>query len=111
MKNNKVRMSDYKSYDEFEKEWFKEDPKRIEAVKKEMIKEYNATSDMKVEDLLFALQELMKLNGIANLAKKTNLNREHLYKAISLKGNPTIHTVDKVANELGYRLALTPISG
>lgn len=110
MKKNKIKMSDYSSYDDFERAWFAEDPKRIKAVKKEMIKEYNATPDMKVEDVLLALQELVKLEGATNISKRTKLNREHLYKAISPKGNPTIRTLDRVANELGYKLTLVPKS-
>jgi DNA-binding phage protein len=108
MKKNKIKMSDYNSYEEFRKAYFGQNPKNIEAVKKEIIKEFYATADMKVEDLLLALQELMKLEAIAKPATKTKPNRENLYKPISLKGNPKIHTVDKVANELGYRLALIP---
>jgi probable addiction module antidote protein len=108
MKTNKIKMSNFKNYDKFEKEWFKENPKRIKAVAMEMIKEYNETPEMNVEDLLTALQDLIKLEGVTKVANRTKLNREHLYKAISVKGNPTLHTVSKIVNELGYRLTLTP---
>ncbi|MBV8769410.1 MAG: putative addiction module antidote protein, partial [Hyphomicrobiales bacterium] len=44
--------------------------------------------------------------GIADLAKKTGLTRQALYKALSGEGNPELGTIAKVARALGYRLAL-----
>jgi probable addiction module antidote protein len=42
------------------------------------------------------------------IAKKTGLARENLYNSLSHTGNPTLHTVTKVVDALGYHLSLTP---
>jgi probable addiction module antidote protein len=108
MKKNKIKMTDFKNYEEFRRAYFEQNTEQIKEVKKEMIKEYLATPEMNVADLLYALKELLSLTNVSKIAKQTKLNREHLYKAISPKYNPTIQTVSKVANELGYRLTLIP---
>ncbi|MDR1941406.1 MAG: hypothetical protein LBQ47_03685 [Endomicrobium sp.] len=53
-------MTDYDNYEAFRKDWFEEDPSRIEEVKREMIREYYATPDMPLEDLLKAMHDLTK---------------------------------------------------
>ncbi|MDR3112464.1 MAG: hypothetical protein LBU55_04810 [Elusimicrobiota bacterium] len=108
MKKNKIKMKNFKNYDEFRKVYFAENPQHINIVKKEIIKEYVATPEMDIADLLCVLRELLKLSNITKLPDQAELSREHL-KAISTKGNPTIHTVAKIANKLGYRLTLMPI--
>jgi len=37
-----------------------------------------------------------RLGGMSELAKRTNLGRESLYKALSDKGNPKLETLTKV---------------
>jgi DNA-binding phage protein len=100
MKKHKVKMSDYKTFEEFEKGYFEEDPRRIEAVNKEMIKEFYATPDMKIEDLLVSLQSFNKANKMEKHIKSNGVN---VYREISLGENPKIHTVVKVANDLEER--------
>lgn len=59
---------------------------------------------------LIALRQVSKaLGGIAKVAERTGLNREHLYKTLSAEGNPTWASVNAVVNSLGMRFMLEPI--
>lgn len=48
--------------------------------------------------------------GISELAQKTNLNRQHLYRSLSKNGNPTIRTLDSILHSLGLKLTITKAS-
>jgi probable addiction module antidote protein len=51
----------------------------------------------------------MKKGGIANLALKTGLSRETLYKTLSYEGNPTLKTLNLIVTALGYELVIEVI--
>lgn len=53
-----------------------------------------------------ALGVVARARNMSQLARDTGMTREGLYKALSGEGNPTMATVAKVANALGYRLSL-----
>lgn len=58
--------------------------------------------------LLLALRNVAEANGgMAKLAKKTSLNRENLYRLLSLKGNPEYSSLCTILNTLGFKLAAT----
>ncbi len=46
---------------------------------------------------------------IAEIAKKTQLNRQNLYKTLSKTGNPKVKTLQSVLGSLGFRLSVEPI--
>jgi probable addiction module antidote protein len=54
--------------------------------------------------LAAALGDIARAHGMAELAAKTGLTREGLYKALSKNGNPTFATVMKVMRALGMTL-------
>jgi len=51
-----------------------------------------------------ALGDIARAKGMTNIARKTGLGRESLYKALSPEGNPEFSTVLKVVKALGLRL-------
>lgn len=51
----------------------------------------------------------MEQGGIQDLALKTGLSRENLYKTLSPKGNPTIKTLTIISKVLGYELVIEAI--
>lgn len=51
-----------------------------------------------------ALGDVARAKGMSEIAKKTGLGRESLYKALSPDGNPEFATVLKVLRALGVRL-------
>ena len=55
-----------------------------------------------------ALGDIARARGMAELAQKTGLTREGLYKALAKGGNPSFGTVLKVMSALGVRL--TPMA-
>ncbi|MEN6490312.1 MAG: addiction module antidote protein [Smithella sp.] len=51
-----------------------------------------------------ALGDIARAKGMTQIAKKTGLGRESLYKALSAQGNPEFSTIVKVINALGLHL-------
>ena len=51
-----------------------------------------------------ALGNIARARGMSQLARKTGLTREGLYKALSPDGNPEFGTVMKVIRALGLEL-------
>jgi probable addiction module antidote protein len=60
------------------------------------------------ELFLLALRNVADAHGgVAQLADKTKLNRESLYKMLSERGNPELRSLDALLHALGFRLAVT----
>ena len=57
-----------------------------------------------------ALGNAAKAQGMMDIANKTGLTREHLYTSLSESGNPTLQTLTKVIDTLGYQLTVMPKS-
>ena len=74
----------------------------------EMIQEYlkAAFEEGDSEQLIIALGNIAKAKGMTEIAKKTNLSRQNLYKALSAKGSPKYETIKKVVEALGYKLSI-----
>ena len=53
-----------------------------------------------------ALGDIAKAKGMSEIARKTNLSRQNLYKALSSKGSPKFDTVKKVVEALNCKLAI-----
>jgi probable addiction module antidote protein len=60
------------------------------------------------EVFLLALRDVARARGgVAKLAEMTDLNREHLYRMLSEKGNPELRSLEALLDALGLRLAVT----
>ena len=57
--------------------------------------------------LLAALRHIAESQGMAAVAEKAGLQREIPYRALSLKGNPTIKTLLAVLSAPGLHLSVT----
>ena len=56
---------------------------------------------------LMALQDVAKAyGGMTGLARKTGLNREGLYDALSGSGNPAFGSLSSILNALGFRIVV-----
>ncbi|MBY3119781.1 putative addiction module antidote protein [Rhizobium leguminosarum] len=51
-----------------------------------------------------ALGVVARAKGMSKIARKTGLSREHLYKALSENGNPTLETTLAVMKAIGLEL-------
>jgi len=56
--------------------------------------------------LLIALRHLVQAEGIAKVAKAAGVERESLYRALSLRGNPRLSTLIAVTKAIGFRLTV-----
>lgn len=59
---------------------------------------------------LLALKNIYEAQGIAmtDLAKKTNVSRENLYRILSKKGNPKLNNVVSLLHAAGFTLSVQP---
>jgi len=67
-----------------------------------------ALADNDPDVFLLALRDVARSRegGIAGLAEATALNREHLYRILSERGNPALRSLEAVLDALGFRLAV-----
>jgi probable addiction module antidote protein len=56
--------------------------------------------------LLLALRYLAQAQGIAKVAKAAGIERESLYRALSIHGNPRLSTLIAVTKAIGLRLTV-----
>jgi probable addiction module antidote protein len=56
--------------------------------------------------LLIALRHLAQARGIAKVAKAAGIERESLYRALSVHGNPRLSTLVAVIKAIGLRLTV-----
>jgi probable addiction module antidote protein len=62
--------------------------------------------DHAVEAFLLALRDVATAHGFANVAKKSELGRESLYKTLSKSGNPKIETLSTLLKTMGLKLSV-----
>ena len=74
----------------------------------EMICEYlRATIEEGDTDLLMiAIGNVAKARGMTDIAQKTDLNRQNLYKALSGSGSPKFDTIAKVLRTFGLKITI-----
>ncbi len=54
---------------------------------------------------LLALKHVAEAHGgLSGLAKKTGLNREHLFRMLSKNGNPRLENLRQVAGAFGWKI-------
>ncbi|MCL2468306.1 MAG: putative addiction module antidote protein [Micrococcales bacterium] len=58
--------------------------------------------------VVHALGTIARSGNLSELARRTGMSREGLYKALSGDGNPSFATIVKVAHALGLRLHFEP---
>jgi probable addiction module antidote protein len=56
--------------------------------------------------LLIALRHVAQARGIARIAKAAGIERESLYRALSVRGNPRLSTLYAVAKAVGLKLTV-----
>lgn len=58
------------------------------------------------EGLIAALGYIAKKKGMTEIARKTGLSRQSLYRTLGEEGNPNFTTVNKVVEALGCKLEI-----
>lgn len=59
--------------------------------------------------LPIALRTVADVLGMAELARRTGLSRETLYRTLSDKGNPRLDTLAAILSAFGLRVAVAPL--
>jgi len=76
---------------------------------KEAAEYLNACMSDSEEVFLLALRDVVEASGgMANLARKTSLNRENLYRSLSKKGNPKLSSLASILEAVGISLSFAP---
>lgn len=60
--------------------------------------------------LPLALRTAADVLGMTELARRTGLSRESLYRTLSAKGNPRLDTLAAILSAFGLRLAVAPVT-
>ncbi|MDR1245005.1 MAG: hypothetical protein LBJ98_03400 [Endomicrobium sp.] len=81
---------------------------RIKKYKKYIIDDFNKTQELAV--FLENLKTLAKAEGIANLAKKSSMKRNNIYRFLSKKNNPTFANLLAITHNLGMDFRLSVAS-
>ena len=71
------------------------------------------TEALKSDDSAYiahALGIVARARGMADVARKTGLSREGLYRTLSEKGNPELATLLKVLEAVGLKLVAKPVA-
>lgn len=89
--------------DEYAQEWM-QDPEEVAAYLNEALEEGDE------ELLLTALRRIAKSynGGIRGLSNDIGMNRSSLNNALDANGNPTLKTLFKILDKLGYQVQLVP---
>ncbi len=83
-------------------------PERAKAYLEVALEEYE--KERNSEAFLLALRDVAEAQGgLGRLAEQANLNRGHVYQALSEEGNPRLDTMEKILHSLGFRLSIEPL--
>lgn len=74
----------------------------------EIIHEYLKTAfeSGDTEIIMVAIGNVAKAQGMSDIAKKANLSRQNLYKALTSDSSPKFDTIKKVVEALGCKLVV-----
>ena len=62
------------------------------------------------ELLRVSLLSLARSEGMTEIARRSGISREGLYKSLGESGDPKFSTLCKITEALGFRLTLVPIT-
>lgn len=80
-------------------------PREAKAYLNVALEEFEQDRDM--EAFLLALRDVAEAQGgLSCLARRTRLNRQNLYRALSDRGNPRLDTLSVILNGLDFRLSI-----
>ncbi|MEM6427835.1 MAG: addiction module antidote protein [Deinococcota bacterium] len=98
----------YRKFRDVVIERFQQDPEEAHAYLQLALEDYEQDGD--AQHLLLALRTVAEAQGgLPKLARKINVEKMTLYKALSETGNPRLSTIYKVLKGLGYKLMLEPL--
>ena len=95
----------FRTFEEVQVEHYKKHPRALKIFIEVALEEFQ--KDENEEAFLSALALAAKVHGgFSKLAKETGISREHLYRALSEKGDPRLSTFIQVIQSLGLSLSV-----
>lgn len=99
----------FQTLDSFMKDYLEESPENAVGYLETALEEYENDGDVKA--LMLAIQRVAEVKGgMTELAKKTGLNRQNLYRIFSNQVSPRFNTLSKILNALGYTVSIKKLS-
>lgn len=95
-------MPDYRTLDNVTVDYFSQHPDEIEAFLSEAFADYAQDGDSAT--LLSTLRVIARVKGISNMAAEIGMTRQGLQKALSVKGNPRLDSINAIMRAMGYQL-------
>jgi probable addiction module antidote protein len=96
-----------KTWDSYVEQWLT-DPVAAAAYLEAALLEYG--EDGQTQAFLLALGRLVEAQGgVGALARKSGLNRQHLYRILSGSGNPTWSSIQAIIRALGMGFSVHPL--
>jgi probable addiction module antidote protein len=93
----------FRTINEIELEYYTKHPEEIKDYLEAALEEYQKDGNERA--FLSSLALITKINGgFTKISQATGLNREHLYRALSSKGNPRFSTIIQILHSLGLNL-------
>lgn len=65
-----------------------------------------ALEDGAQDVFLLALRDVAEARGLSQVARKAKLNRENMYRILSVEGNPQLSSLTSLLHSVGLRLAV-----
>ena len=101
-------MAKYRKFRDVVIERFENNPEEAHAYLQVALEEFEEDGD--TEHLLLALRTVAEAQGgVPELARRIDMEKMTLYKALSEKGNPRLSTIYAILRGLGYKLMLAPL--
>jgi len=95
----------FRTISEIELEHYAKHPKELKDYLEVALEEYQKDGNERA--FFSSLAVITKINGgFTKISQATGLNREHLYRALSPKGNPKFSTVVQILHSLGISLKI-----
>lgn len=93
----------YRTIDEVEVDYYLKHPNEIKHYIESVLEDFQENGNK--ESFYKSLAIITKVKGgFAKISKKTGLNRESLYKALSTKSDPRFSTVIQILHAIGIKI-------
>jgi probable addiction module antidote protein len=103
----KTKEKKHRAYDEWLIESL-EDPEEARLYLQAAFDEYKVDNDLDV--LLQAIWAYAKAQGVSDLAKKSKINRQNLYRVFTGERNPRWKTMQSIIKGVGFELSFQPLA-
>ena len=61
-----------------------------------------AIEENDLKTFLLVLRDIAKAQGVSKISKHTKINRQHIYRALSKNGNPTLNNMMNILSALDF---------